>query len=198
MSKPFAHIYKLYTIQLAIEMILFSHNSFRGAMKNFNLFGRYHPVETPSWVTIENWVLRFGLHQLQKKKEKRDDWIFILDHTVQSGTQKGLVILGVPMAQLNETGYNLSHQDTQVLKIIIDNHSTGEMIVQYLDDLSEEVGIPMQIISDHGSDIKKGIELFCEKHDTVCYTYDITHDIALLLKKLLQHNEKWKAFSTWV
>ncbi len=197
MSKPSAHLYKLYTIQLAIEMILFSHNSFRGAMKNFNLFGRYHPVETPSWVTIENWVLRFGLHQLQKKKEKRDDWIFILDHTVQSGTQKGLVILGVPMAQLNEMGYNLSHQDTQVLKIIIDNHSTGEMIVQYLDDLSEEVGVPMQIISDHGSDIKKGIELFCEKHETVCYTYDITHDIALLLKKLLQHNEKWKAFSTW-
>ncbi len=197
MSKPYAHLYKLYTIQLAIEMILFSHNSFRGAMKNFNLFGRYHPVETPSWVTIENWVLRFGLHQLQKKKEKRDDWIFILDHTVQSGTQKGLVILGVPMAQLNETGYNLSHQDTQVLKIIIDNHSTGEMIVQYLDDLSEEVGVPMQIISDHGSDIKKGIELFCEKHETVCYTYDITHDIGLLLKKLLEHNEEWKAFSAW-
>ncbi len=197
MSKPSAHLYKLYTIQLAIEMILFSHNSFRGAMKNFNLFGRYHPVETPSWVTIENWVLRFGLHQLQKKKEKRDDWIFILDHTVQSGTQKGLVILGVPMAQLNETGYNLSHQDTQVLKIIIDNHSTGEMIVQYLDDLSEEVGVPMQIISDHGSDIKKGIELFCEKHETVCYTYDITHDIGLLLKKLLEHNEEWKAFSAW-
>jgi hypothetical protein len=197
MSKPFAHTYKLSTIQLAIEMVLFSHTSFRGVMHSFNLFGRYHSVETPSWVTIENWVLRFGLHQLQKKKEKRDDWIFILDHTVQSGTQKGLVILGIPLAQLNEAGYNLSHQDTQVLKIIIDNHSTGEMIAQYLQDLSEEVGVPIQIISDHGSDIKKGIELFCEKHETVCYTYDITHDIGLLLKKLLEHNEKWKAFSAW-
>ncbi len=81
-------------IQLGIELVLFALTSFRGAMKCFELFAQYHPVETPSWVTIENWILRFGLYELQKAKEKRDDWIFILDHTVQMGTQKGLVILG--------------------------------------------------------------------------------------------------------
>ncbi len=79
----------------------------------------------------------------------------------------------------------------------IDDRSTGEIICRYLDDLAGETGVPAQIISDHGSDLKKGADLFVRKHACTCYTYDITHEIGLLLKKLLEKDPKWKAFLTW-
>jgi hypothetical protein len=88
-SRPISHVYSLCTMHIAMELILFSHNSFRAAMKSFQAFAKYNPVETPSWVTIENWILRFGLYELQKPKEKRNDRIWIMDHTIQAGKQKG-------------------------------------------------------------------------------------------------------------
>ena len=125
-----------------------------------------------------------------------------------------MVILGITkehLQQLSDTsisiqpadvvcipdGFNLSHQDVQVLKIAIDEHSNGDIVHQHLNDLAEEIGVPVQIISDHGSDLKKGIDLFIENHSDTCYTYDITHEIGLLLKKLLENDPGWKKFSTW-
>jgi len=213
-SRPASHMYSLCTMHIAMELILFSHNSFRAAMKSFQAFAKYNPVETPSWVTIENWILRFGLYKLQKPIDMRDDRIWIMDHTIQAGKQKGFVVLGITkehLQQLSDTsitkkpadvvcipdGFNLSHQDVQVLKIAIDEHSNGDIVHQHLKVLAYETGIPVQIISDQGSDLKKGIDLFIEGHSDTCYTYDITPEIGLLLKKLLENDPGWKKFSTW-
>ncbi len=38
------------------------------------------------------------------------------------------------------------------------------------------------MLSDHGSDLKKGIQLYQENYPEVIYTYDVTHAMALLLK----------------
>lgn len=108
-----------------------------------------------------------------------------------------MVILGVTEEYLRLNGFNLSHQDVRVLKIIIDERSSGELICRYLNKLAEETGVPVQIISDHGSDLKKGIELFIQDKADICYTYDITHEIGLLLKKLLEKDPGWKDFASW-
>jgi len=229
-SRPVSHIYNLCTMHIAMELILSSLNSFRGAMKAFKAFSEYYLVEVPSWVTIENWILRFGLYELQRPIDARNDWIYILDHTVQAGRQKGLVILGVTKEHLRQLSansfpssaipineewqfqgieylradvlrlpdrFNLSHQDVRVLKIIIDEHSNGDLIYQHLNDLANETGVPVQIISDHGSDLKRGVDLFVKDHSDVCYTYDITHEIGLLLKKLLEKEPFCQKFLTW-
>jgi hypothetical protein len=36
--------------------------------------------------------------------ERRDDWIFVIDHTVALGELKCFVVLGIPAARLPETG----------------------------------------------------------------------------------------------
>lgn len=176
-SRPASHMYSLCTMLKAMELILFSHNSFRAAMKSFQAFAKYNPVETPSWVTIENWILRFGLYKLQEPVDRRNDWIWIMDHTIQAGKQKGFVILGITkeyLQQLSDTsmekkpadvvcipdGFNLSHQDVQVLKIAIDKHSNGNIVHQHLNELAFSLGVPVQIMDVNGSDIKKGVDLF--------------------------------------
>jgi hypothetical protein len=106
-----------------------------------------------------------------------------------------IILLGIPEARLEDIGYSLKHEDVEVLDIEIMERSTGDMIYHKLASLSEQVGTPIQIISDHGSDLKKGITLFLEEHEDVIYTYDITHKMASLLKKELENDPKYNEFA---
>ena len=67
-------------------------------------------------------------------------------------------------------------------------------ILEKLKKLAECVGTPVQIISDWGSDIKKGINLYKQENPGVILTYDITHKMANLLKKELLPDENFKNF----
>ncbi len=188
------HKYILLIQELGIKMVLEAHTSLRGAMKCFELFAQYFPVQIPNWVTIQNWLLRFGLYELQQKLPYRTDRVWIIDCTIKIGTKKCFLIAGVTGAHLSKHGFNLEHKDVQVLKMEIVTQLNGEIVCQYLEALSQEIGIPQQIVSDHGSDIKKGIELFCSSHRKPIYTYDITHKTALLLKNILEPCSTWQDF----
>ena len=59
-------------------------------------------AEAPSFSSIRKWLVRLGLYELNREKERRDDWIFIVDLTVELGTEKGLVVLGVSQQLLFE------------------------------------------------------------------------------------------------
>lgn len=139
-------------------------------------------------------MYRLGLYLTQQQQEQRDDWIFILDHTMKLGQRKCLLILGVTEEQLQTTGYVLRHQDVTVLEMDVVTTSTGELVEKQLQKVSERVGTPLQILSDHGSDIKKGVESYQKENPTVIYTYDITHKMASLLKAELHTDERWNSF----
>ena len=70
----------------------------------------------------------------------------------------------------------------------------GELIEDVLNKLAEKVGKPRQIISDQGSDLSKGIKLDQENNQEIIYTYEITHQLALLLKKELKDDEKYQSY----
>jgi len=194
LSAPARHHYPVYIIQLGIQQVIEGLNSLRSCERNFALFGQFFALETPSFSSVRHWLLRLGLYVLQKEAEYRSDWIIILDLTIELGQTKCLVILGIPASRLPETGYALQHQDVEVLDIAVLSHSTGVVIEQKLNKLTEQIGRPKQIVADHGSDVKKGIELYQEQNPEVIYTYDITHQMALLLKKELENDERYRSF----
>ncbi len=132
-TAPAGHVYPTPVIQLAIEQIMHSLNSLRGCAKTFGLFAQFFALPTPSFSSARQWVFRLGLYQLRQTPERRTDWIVILDLTIELGAAKCLVILGIPAADLEETGYALGHQDVTVLKIVVLTRSTGEIINQELD-----------------------------------------------------------------
>ena len=96
--------------------------------------------------------------------------------------------------KLQESVKNLHHHDLEVLGIEVVETTRGEIIEFSLDQLANTVGKPVQIIADHGSDLKKGIELYISKNPEIIYTYDFTHQIALWLKKELSNNPKFQEF----
>ena len=156
---------------------------------------QFFSSETPSFDVIRQWVYRFGLYLLERHIPRRTDYILILDHTVESGKPKCLLLLLVSEEQLKKSNYCLQHEDMIVAGIERMTSSTGEKINQKLNDLSKRVGEFVQIVSDHGPDIKKGAELYQQDHSDVILTYDVTHKMGSLLKKYFEKDVRWQSFS---
>lgn len=167
---------------------------------NFRFFSKVLESGLPCWTVIQNWVLRYGLYKLLSPLPKRDDWILILDHTIESGTKSCLVVLAVSREMFLKKGCRLKHCDMEVAAIETQHCSKGQDIADLLGKLSAEMGVPAQIVSDAGSNIKSGIRIFKEvveeKDSTVkiASTYDITHKSAIFLKKLLENDPDWLEF----
>jgi hypothetical protein len=173
-------------------------NSFRGIAKTFKILAAHQLDESPNFNTIRQWVLRLGLYELNRSKEYRLDWIFIIDMTIEIGKNKCLVILGIPQEKLEliikKEARSLQHQDMEVLSLEILDTTIGTIILEKLNNLAERVGTPIQIVSDRGSDIKKGIDLYLENNPMTIATYDITHKMANLLKQELAEDKRFQEF----
>lgn len=183
---------------MAIKFFIKCGISFRGIEKIFNFLDNTEEQETPTFTCIRKWLGRIGLYELYREKEYRNDWIFIVDFTLELGKQKALVVLGVPQEHLIEevipAGRGVSHQDVEVLGLEIMDSTKGEIIKQKLDEITLRVGIPVQIVADHGSDLARGIKLYKQEYEDLIYTHDVTHGMALLLKYELNNDDKYQSF----
>lgn len=154
------------------------------------------------------WLLRLGLYELQRPKEAADDWVWIIDHTVQTGHGKCFLVVGVRLSVWNakreaavrdapDASFSLTHQDLSVWCISLMESSTAEHVHQELETLTVRTGIaPRAVLSDQGADVRKGAELFCrasEDRSTVV-VFDIAHAVANALKRQLNHDVTWQKF----
>ena len=193
-DRPRFYSYSLQTISTGIKLIVSALTSLRGAQKCFDIFSCYNSQKIPCFSSIQNWLLKFGLYELRKNKPYRHDWIYIIDNSISLGRKKCFIILGTCMEDLKNHGYQLTHTSIEILKLAIIEKCQGELVDYYLEEVSQRYGEPYQIVSDHGSDIKKGISLFCQRHPCTLSTYDVTHKMANLLKEVLETGAAWKIF----
>jgi hypothetical protein len=192
---PAGHHHSLLVMQLTLQMYLSAGLGSRGVHRILHLLAPWFPVGVPAYTTVLNWVYRCGLAILQRPPERREDWIFVADHTLGLGASKCLVILGIPASRLVETGYSPRHQAMQVLAVEVTAHSTGAWVATVLRDVAQRTGAPVQIVADHGSDLLKGITLFQQGQAPECVeTYDISHHIATRLKAELTPDDRWNEF----
>jgi hypothetical protein len=192
---PPGHRYSLLVMQLTLHMYLSAGLGSRGVPRVLRLLEPWFPVGVPAYTTVLNWVYRCGLAILQRPPPRREDWIFVADHTLGLGASKCLVILGIPASQLAETGYSPPHQAMQVLAVAVTTHSTGAWVATVLREVAQRTGVPVQIVADRGSDLHKGIALFQQEQAPNCVeTYDISHRIATLFKAELSPDDRWTTF----
>lgn len=192
------HHYSVGLVQLFLKIVLSCAVSQRATAAVLDLIGFWLPgVErTPCANTGRMWQLRLGLYELTREKEQADDWVWIMDHTIQLGPWKCLVIVGLRLSAWSKDRGPLCHDDLQLLNLTPMEQATGERVHQALVETIAVTGVPRQITSDGGTDLKKGVELLRKDHPEVAHMHDITHKMALLLKKELEHNEQWTSFVT--
>lgn len=138
--------------------------------------------------------MRLGYYKLNRPKDKAGKWIWILDHSVQIGPEKCLLILGI---QHNKLPKNrpLNYSDVEPLELFPVTKSNGDIVYKQLEETIKKTGIPSSIVADHGGDIKSGIDKFCKQNNETIYIHDVKHKMALLLKKFLNKDERWNDFT---
>lgn len=193
--RPEYHTYSVGSIKSFVELVINDALSLRGASKaSKRMHSLFMPsLQVPEWQTGRSWILRLGYYELYRPKEKADDWVWIVDHSVQIGATKCFVILGIRLKNL-PSKRSLSHQDMQVIDLIPDEKSNKEIVSRHLEENTKKTGVPRLIVGDHGPDLKAGVELFCQEHPETDFIYDIKHKTAVVLKKELSENEVWKKF----
>lgn len=194
---PYHHSYTLGHIDLFLALVFSAAASLRCAARVIEIvvaaLGLSLPC--PAWSTGRAWLLRVGYYKLTRPKVQADDWVWIVDHTVQVGTEKCLVILGVRLCHLPPAGHSLSHADVEPIELLPVRHSDGTVVYQQLEKAVAKTGVPRAIVSDHGTDVKAGIEKFCDQHPQTSAIYDIKHKTAAVLKRELEHDPAWLAFT---
>lgn len=146
-------------------------------------------IKTPSHVTIISWVKKMGIYKLTQLKEKSDDWILMIDESIEFGHDKLLLILGIRESDIN-FGQALSYHDMTCLKLKASSSWKGEDIKKVLDELTLELGTIKYVVADMGNSIKKALRLCSINH-----VEDINHKISWFIKELYKDDEHFKSYS---
>lgn len=185
-------------MQLFLNLVLDAACSFRSASAVLELLTGWLPglPRRPAANTGQSWLLRIGLYELTRAKTPADDWVWIMDHTVQIGTTKCLLIVGCRLSEWRDLKRPLEHRDLEVFALEPVERSDGPTVARQLSDLQQRTGItPRALLTDEGTDLLKGIELFCQEHPHTAATRDIAHQAAKHLKRELGRDPRWPAFA---
>lgn len=190
------HHYALETIRSYLQLVLSAPCSGRAAAWVLKwLSGRLPGLsETPCANAGRTWLFRLGLHELTCEQERADDWVWLVDHTVQLGSRKGMIVVGMRLSAWQKAPRPLEHADVRLLHLEPMERSDGRRVQGQLEKAVARTGVPRAIVSDGGSDLKRGVTLFCQEHPMVTHTYDIKHKMALFLKKELEGDKNWEKY----
>jgi hypothetical protein len=189
--------YPILMIVMCIRLVLQAAISLRAAPKAIHIaFSQFAAVQdqpVPTHKSIARWLTQIGLYKLNSLKEQANDWALIVDNSVQIGTQKCLVILGMRLSKFQ--GKALTFEDMEMLVMEIHDKSNAKTVCQALEKAQEKVGKATMVCADDGPDLRGGIALFCNKHGAG-RVFDITHKIGTFLKRILEKDPEWHAFSS--
>jgi hypothetical protein len=189
--------YPVLMIIMCIRLVLQASISFRAAPKAIHIaFSQFTAIKDqpiPSHKSIARWLTQIGLYKLNSPKEQANDWALIVDNSIQIGTQKCLVVLGMRLSKFK--GKALIFEDMEMLIMELHSKSDAKMVCKALEKAQKKVGKISMVCADDGPDLRRGIAQFCKNHDAG-RVFDITHKIGIFLKKMLEKDPLWQTFSS--
>jgi hypothetical protein len=88
---------------LCVLLVLQAVVSYRSVPRILNFFNTKTPLSLgwiPHFTSVINWTLRLGLGMLKQIRSTSKPWVAIIDHSIDIGTKKVLVVLRVNMDAL--------------------------------------------------------------------------------------------------
>jgi hypothetical protein len=182
-------------VRLAVDLVRQAGASMRGAASGLALMASRLGIDLkmPSFGAVRSWLLRLGCYALTCALPM-GDWVLLIDHTVQIGPCKLLLIVGCPLATVPLGERPLRQSDLHLVGMSLMEHSTDKTVAAELEKAKLRVGKVREIVSDNGSDLNGGVKLFQQKHAGVAHVHDVAHQAANVLKQRRKHEERWPEF----
>ncbi len=164
---------------------------FRSIEKFMIILNSYYHLttKTPSHVTISNWVKKAGYYQITMPKEKANDWILIIDESIQIGAEKLLLILGIRVSKIGFTRA-LNYKDITIISQVSKSGWNSELISEEIKKAEAQLGNIYYAVSDRGPSIRKALNL-CN----IPQIHDLTHRVGNILKKVYKNDNEFIDFT---
>jgi hypothetical protein len=171
--------------------------SFRACPKILSIFFSSIPslgkAKVPSRITVQRWMAKVGYYKLHSHIEKNDDWIILIDESIQVGSHKFLVILGCREKDLPR-GRALNLEDLIPLHAVVQTKSDSDSILRALEVVKLRVGSIKGVCSDECSNLVNAVNLYRIENPDIVHIPDIVHKLANMLRKQLKDEVEWENF----
>jgi hypothetical protein len=196
LTPPRGGHFPVWLVSLARDLIAHTGASMRCAAAVLPLIARRFglPSPTPSFSTIRSWLLRLGCYALRCPLPRDVPWAWLIDHTIQVGPHKLLVILGCPLGEVPFAQRDLALSDLRLVALVPMAQSTHALVDAELEKAAARTGVPRVIVSDHATDLKKGIGVFRGRHPGTAAVHDVAHHGANVLENRWQRDPRWQEF----
>jgi len=141
----------------------------------------------PSHSTLRLWLCKCGMYRIQQEQRKPSRYAVYVDESISFGSEKILLILGVPIETVN-WNRSLTHEDMDVLYVGVSQQWKGEHIESELSKIAQYHTIEY-VVSDQGNNLRKAY-----KSMNYIHLEDCTHVLANALKRMYDKDEVFKKF----
>ena len=151
----------------------------------------------PHFTSVINWSLRLGLGLLKQVSPIKKPWLAIIDHSIDIGTKKALVVLRVTVDALSKRGTAIQLKDCECIGLKIADKVNGESISLELEDIFNQAGKPSAIIKDCDATLQKGVRLWMQSCETaIPVIEDVGHVMASALKSQFEKTADYQRFTS--
>ena len=116
---------------LCISLVLQAMVSFRAVPRILGLFRDRGYIDldwVPHFTSVINWTLRYGLCSLEQVKPLQKPWLAIVDHSIDIGVKKVLVVLRVELSALRDRDSAVCLEDCECIGLQITEHTDAETV----------------------------------------------------------------------
>jgi hypothetical protein len=150
----------------------------------------------PHFTSVINWTLRLGLGLLAQVKAIDSPWLAIIDHSIDIGTKKALVVLRVRLDALSKRGAAIRLEDCECIGLKISERVNGESVAADLEEIFTRAGTPKGIVKDCDATLRKGVRLWSGRQaEPVHVIDDIGHSMACALRDEFEETAAYRRFT---
>jgi len=186
-------------IWLSLSCILNGKVSLQAVPRLLDVFDSCYNLEpvddVPHWTTSRMWLMRLGLGQMRRPVVPADDWVLLLDHSIQLGRDRCLAVLGGRQSEL--PAGPLRREDLRLLHLTVMTDPNMHTNHKELLKVIARTGPPRAVLCDHGADLLGAVRLLRENslpNRGVLDIYDVKHRVAVALKHRLEPDPRWAEF----
>lgn len=134
-------------IFLVIQGVV-SYRSVPRILTRINLATRQATAWIAHFTSVINRILRLGLGLLKQVKPITQPWLAIIDHSIDAGTKKALVVLRTRMDVLSGKNGAIELEDCECVGLRICETVNGGSVARQLGEIFQQAGLPAAIIKD--------------------------------------------------